>query len=179
MAVLFAKAMGCAVTVLLRDSKFAEGKVGDAFALGAEEVVPLHDPDTVYIRDADNTPTPLKKSGTADSSPINILLICATETPDFETVLPLLARRAVIVLMSIQNKPLEIPYMSFILPGHRIIASTEASTRNHTDMIQFAARHGIQPWVERFPMTEEGLREAFGKLERGEMRFRGVVEVPV
>ena len=86
-----------------------------------------------------------------------------------------LARMARIVIMTIQAEPLSVPYMPFVLPGHRLIASTEASRRNHVDMLRFVARHNIQPWVQTFPLTEQGLADAFATLERGEMRFRGVL----
>lgn len=165
MAILFAKAMGCAVSVISRSVAKSEARQKDAYELGADEVLSLGN-----IASSVDQRSP--------SSAINVLLICANETPDFEEILPLLARRAVIVLMSIQQQPLTIPYMQFILPGHKLISSTEASRRNHIDMIEFAARHGIKPWIEIFPMTEDGLDEAYRKLESGQMRFRGVVEVP-
>jgi alcohol dehydrogenase (NADP+) len=165
MAVLFAKAMGCAVTVF---SGSAQKAAKDAFALGADE-----------YRILSNINTSVRSFGAPTHTPhIDTLLICANETPDLETILPFLARRATIVLMSIQQKPLVVPYMSFILPGHRIIASTEASRQNHHAMMNFATRHRITPWVERFPMTEDGLKTAFDRLENGEMRYRGVLEVP-
>ncbi|KAI5208693.1 GroES-like protein [Aureobasidium subglaciale] len=177
MAVLFAKAMGCAVTVFSGSSGKVESKAKDAFKLGADELRMLSDIDTSLRPDR---PGSLLANGkeTQPASPTDVLLICANETPDLEKILPFLARRATIVLMSIQQKPLVVPYMPFILPGHKIIASTEASRQNHLAMIQFAARHNISPWVERFPMTEDGLKSAFERLENGEMRFRGVLEVP-
>ena len=152
--------------------------------MGADEVRTLHDyhgPITPtkavdekskdwISYDVDPATGPLRR--------INVLIVTANDLPDWEKILPLLERRARIVLMSITNSPLVMPYMPFILPGHRIIASTEASTRNHADMLTFVARHRIEPWVEKFPMTGEGLKEAFGRLERGEMRYRGVLEVP-
>jgi alcohol dehydrogenase (NADP+) len=165
MAVLFARAMGCAVTVF---SGSAEKAARDAFELGADEYRILSDINKSFRALGASTHTPL----------IDTLLICANETPDLEAILPFLARRATIVLMSIQQKPLVIPYMPFILPGHRIVASTEASRQNHLAMIQFAARHRITPWIERFPMTEDGLKAAFDRLENGGMRYRGVLEVP-
>ena len=165
MAILFAKAMGCAVTVF---SGSAQKAATDAFHLGADEYRILSDIDT-SVRSSE---------AHEHETLVDILLICANETPNLEKMLPFLARRATIVLMSIQQKPLAIPYMPFILPGHRIIASTEASRQNHLAMIQFAARHRITPWVERFLMTEGGLKTAFDRLEKGEMRFRGVLEVP-
>ncbi|KAG9849451.1 GroES-like protein, partial [Aureobasidium melanogenum] len=173
MAVLFSKAMGCAVTVFSGSAGKAGSKARDAFQLGADELRALNDIDTA-IRPDSNT----ERTDDASKSLIDILLICANETPDLEKILPFLARRAAIVLMSIQQKPLIIPYMPFILPGHRIIASTEASRQNHLAMIQFAARHKISPWIERFPMTEDGLKTAFDRLESGEMRYRGVLEMP-
>ncbi|KAH0282120.1 GroES-like protein [Aureobasidium namibiae CBS 147.97] len=165
MAVLFAKAMGCAVTVF---SGSAPKAARDAFELGADE-----------CRILSNINTPIRSFGVHEQKAlVDVLLICANETPDLDKILPFLARRATIVLMSIQQKPLIIPYMPFVLPGHRIIASTEASRQNHLAMIQFAARHRITPWVERFLMTEDGLKTAFDRLEKGEMRYRGVLEVP-
>ena len=65
--------------------------------------------------------------------------------------------------------------MAFVLPGHRLIASTEASSENHMKMLQFAARKQIKPWIEEFPMTAEGVKKAFDRLERGGMRYRGVL----
>ncbi|KAI9810533.1 MAG: hypothetical protein M1827_006206 [Pycnora praestabilis] len=55
------------------------------------------------------------------------------------------------------------------------LASTEASRSNHIAMLSFAARHGIKPWIEEFPMTAEGVTRAFERLEVGQMRFRGVL----
>ncbi|KAI4747719.1 GroES-like protein [Aureobasidium sp. EXF-12298] len=175
MAVLFARAMGCAVTVFSGSAAKAESKARDAFQLGADELRVLNDIDTA-IRPGNFSDA--ERTDNASKPPIDILLICANETPDLENILPFLARRATIVLMSIQQKPLVIPYMPFILPGHRIIASTEASRQNHLAMIRFAARHKISPWIERFPMTEDGLKTAFDRLESGKMRYRGVLEMP-
>lgn len=178
MAVLFAKAMGCAVTVFSGSSGKVESKARDAFQLGADELRVLNDINTSIRPETLEGLAKAEANDNASKSLIDVLLICANETPDLEKILPFLARRATIVLMSIQQKPLVIPYMPFILPGHRIIASTEASRQNHLAMIRFAARHKISPWIERFPMTEDGLKDAFERLENGEMRYRGVLEMP-
>jgi len=154
MAIIFAKAMGCQVTAL---SSSAEQR-GRALQLGAKGFW-----DTTL------------RSGINHESPINVLLVCSNEVPDLENLMHLLARRATIVLMTIQQKSLTIPYMPFILPGHRLIASTEASRRNHIEMLKFAARHGIKPQIEEFPMTLDGVAKAFQKLEEGKMRYRGVL----
>lgn len=177
MAILFAKAMGCAVTAF-SSSEGPSIKDNIVFELGVDEIRSLRQPERA-MRRAPHGEVSFHDYKLADteSGAINVLLICSNSLPSFECILPLLARRATIVLMSIQQDPLDIPYMSFILPGHKLISSTEASRRNHIDMMEFAARHYIKPWVEKFPMTEEGIKQAFGRLERGEMRFRGVLEV--
>ncbi|GAB7345929.1 hypothetical protein MBLNU457_4163t1 [Dothideomycetes sp. NU457] len=114
---------------------------------------------------------------------LDVLIVCSNELPDWKMVLPYMKRRATIVLMSIvAGGELKIPYMDFILPGHRIIASTECRKDRFEEMFKFVhaplQHSGREPMIEEFPMTEKGLEEAFGKLERGEMRFRGVLTVP-
>jgi len=42
-------------------------------------------------------------------------------------------------------------------------------------MLAFAAKHGIKPQIERFPMTHDGVTEAMQKLREGKMRYRGVL----
>jgi len=171
MAILFAKAMGCGVTAITRD----ETKYMDLFHLGADEVrvegklekaaFPSGGGDE-WGPDYTTLPRPMS---------IDVLLITSNAVKELEAYFPLLARRATIVLMTIQMEPIKIPYMPFVLPGHRLIASTEASHQNHFEMLKFVARHGIEPLVETFPMTIEGASQAFGRLEKGEMRYRGVL----
>jgi alcohol dehydrogenase (NADP+) len=171
MAILFAKAMGCGVTAITR----RESKWKDLFRLGADEVrvegmlEKATFPSSVgdeWGPGYETIPQPMS---------IDVLLITSNAVRDLEAYLPLLARRATIVLMTIQQEPVKIPYMPFVLPGHKLVASTEASHQNHSEMLRFVARHGIEPWVEAFPMTLEGAGQAFGKLEKGEMRYRGVL----
>lgn len=195
MAVLFAKAMGCAVTAL----SSSHDKLEDAFELGADEFCLISDTGGCYRTKANDyeslddpqpqgagsetvTFPPAPQSRVALYCPpeekpmhINVLLITSNKVPNLEHILPLLARRARLVLMTIQQEPLNIPYMPFVLPGHKLIASTEASQENHIKMLEFAARHQIKPWIEEFPMTAEGIAKAFNRLEGGQMRYRGVL----
>lgn len=155
MAILFAKAMGCEVSAISSTAT----KESDARALGADHFI---------LSDAE---AGMEKPGEG----IDILLITSNSVPQLKKLLPLLARRATIVLMTIQGEAIEVPYMDFVLPGHRLIASTEASRENHVKMLEFVVEKGIEPWVEEFEMSEEGIGEAFKKLEEGRMRYRGVL----
>ncbi|PNS19640.1 NADP-dependent alcohol dehydrogenase 7 [Sphaceloma murrayae] len=176
MAMLFAKAMGCSVTALFASRRPSQQKIKDAFELGADEARCIAD----RLNELYPTPDSRGEAGEVEEPPremkINVLLVCSNELPDWFDILPLLDRMARIVLMSIQPKALNIPYMPFILPGHRIISSTEASKRNHIDMLDFAARHKIKPWTETYPMSVQGLSDAMSRLESGQMRYRGVLQ---
>ena len=165
MSILFARAMGCGVTAITRDLT----KMESLFELGADEV-----------RSTNNLGMALTEGGSKSTSMpqpmcIDTLLITSNAVPDLTAYFPLLARRATIVLMTIQQDAFSIPYLPFVLPGHKLIASTEASHQNHFEMLEFAARHKIEPVVEQFPMTLEGAAKAFQRLEEGKMRYRGVL----
>lgn len=65
--------------------------------------------------------------------------------------------------------------MPLIAGELRIQGSLVATRGVQNDMLAFAALHQIRPVVELFPMTSEGIEEAMAKLDRGEMRYRGVL----
>jgi D-arabinose 1-dehydrogenase-like Zn-dependent alcohol dehydrogenase len=44
-------------------------------------------------------------------------------------------------------------------------------------MMDFAARHGVRPQTQKWPMTQKGVTDAMQTLKDGKMRYRGVVEV--
>ena len=167
MAIMFAKAMGCAVTAISSN----HDKLADALTMGADECRNTEELAKVWRKsDADET-----ASDEPNPMSIDILLVTSNEAPELDSLLPLLARRATIVLMTIQRKPLSLPYMGFVLPGHKLIASTEASRENHIKMLDFAGRQQIKPWIQEYSMTADGLAEAFTSLESGKMRYRGVL----
>ena len=174
MGIIFAKAMGCGVTAITSEPS----KVSSLFELGADEVRTTDELHISYARASsthDSHDPPPRTTEQPQPMSIDVLLITSNAIPDLSAYFGLLARRATIVLMTIQQDPISVPYMSFVLPGHRLIASTEASHPNHFAMLEFAARHKIEPVVEEFPMTLEGAAAAFQRLEAGKTRYRGVL----
>jgi D-arabinose 1-dehydrogenase-like Zn-dependent alcohol dehydrogenase len=170
MGILFAKAMGCAVTAITSESS----KISSLYELGVDEVR-MKDKLHLSYTQSDGQSSQPQITDLPQPMSIDVLLITSNAIPDLSAYLGLLARRATIVLMTIQQDAISIPYMPFVLPGHRLIASTEASHKNHFDMLEFAARHKIEPVVEEYPMTLEGAAAAFERLETGKMRYRGVL----
>ncbi len=65
--------------------------------------------------------------------------------------------------------------MPLVLKGLTVQGSVVAARDVHRQMLDFAALHKIEPIMEKFPMTEKGITEAMDKLDKGEMRYRGVL----
>jgi len=154
LAIQFASKMGCEVVVF----SGTDSKKEEAMKLGATEFY------------ATKGITELKLS-----QPIDRLLVTTSQQPDWTLYQPILAPGATIFPLSVSFENLSIPYMPLILSGVRIQGSLVAARAVHVKMLEFAARHGIRPVIERFPLSREGIEGAFERLERGEMRYRGVL----
>jgi D-arabinose 1-dehydrogenase-like Zn-dependent alcohol dehydrogenase len=63
-----------------------------------------------------------------------------------------------------------------LFSGYNIHSSLVASRPIHSEMLDFAARHGIRPTVEKFEFSEEGFAEALRKVNDGSIRYRAVLE---
>jgi D-arabinose 1-dehydrogenase-like Zn-dependent alcohol dehydrogenase len=59
--------------------------------------------------------------------------------------------------------------------GYNIRSSLVASRAKHDEMLQFAATHGVKPWVETFELSEGGIAEVVGKMGNNKIRYRGVL----
>jgi D-arabinose 1-dehydrogenase-like Zn-dependent alcohol dehydrogenase len=68
--------------------------------------------------------------------------------------------------------------LSLIAGGLTVIGYGLAPTASVRAMLAFAAKHGIKPQIEKFPMTQDGVTEAMQKLRDGKMRYRGVLVAP-
>ena len=154
LAIQFAARMGCHVVVL----SGSERKKAEALQLGAHEFIATKDAKKLEV-----------------SSPINRLLVTAAVPPNWELILPIMAPRSAIYPLSVSSGNLEIPYMGLILQGISVQGSLVAPRHLHRKMLEFAAQHQIKPVVETFPMTEQGIKQAMDKLERGEVTYRAVL----
>ena len=67
--------------------------------------------------------------------------------------------------------------LNLIMGGTSVVGSGLASIPSVRAMLAFAAKHGVKPQIEKFPMTQEGVVNAMQKLRDGKMRYRGVLVV--
>ncbi|KAK9422448.1 putative Alcohol dehydrogenase protein [Seiridium unicorne] len=154
LAIQFAAKMGCRVVVL----SGSDSKRDEALKLGAHEFIATRGVKELKV-----------------STPINRLLVTTAAQPNWEQVLPIMATRSTIYPLSVSFEPLKIPNMPVILQGIAVQGSLVAPRSLHRQMLEFAALHKIAPIVEKFPMSEEGIKAAFDKLEEGDVHFRAVL----
>lgn len=91
--------------------------------------------------------------------------------------MPVLANGAKIFPLTISTEDLSLSPLQLLSSSLRIIGSGLAPTASVQAMLAFAAKHGIKPQIEKFPMTQAGVTDAMQKLRVGEMRYRGVLVV--
>lgn len=79
--------------------------------------------------------------------------------------------------LTIADGNLEFPYLPLVLKELSIQGSCSSSAEEVNKMLEFIVAHGIKPVVQTFPMSVAGITDAFSKLNNGEIRYRGVLEV--
>jgi D-arabinose 1-dehydrogenase-like Zn-dependent alcohol dehydrogenase len=158
LAIQFAAKMGCEVVVF----SSTDSKKDEAFKLGATEFVATKN---------------VKDLAEKVARPIDTLLVTTSVQPDWKQFLPIMAPGATIFPLTVSADDLTIPYMPILAGELKIQGSLVAARQVHREMLVFAAHHGIKPIIEVFPMTQEGITECMEKLEKGGMRYRGVLAV--
>jgi D-arabinose 1-dehydrogenase-like Zn-dependent alcohol dehydrogenase len=154
LAIQFAAKMGCEVVVF----SSTEGKREEAMRLGASEFFATKGVKELKI-----------------GAGIDHLLVTTSQQPDWKLFLPVMAPDGTIYPLSVSADDLKFPYGPINAIQLRIQGSLVAPRQVHTEMLAFAARQGIRPIVEEFPMTVGGIEECMKRLEDGKMRYRGVL----
>lgn len=155
LAIQFAAKLGARVVVLSRSDR----KKHEAMDLGAH--------DFIATANIAKDFQPAHK--------ITRLLVTTSAQPNWDQVLPMMAHRSTIYPLSVSEDKLEMPYMPLLVQGLNIQGSLVANRAVHHQMLAFAALHGIRPIVEKFPMSEDGLKSAMAKLEQGDVYYRAVL----
>ncbi|KAH8658987.1 chaperonin 10-like protein [Ilyonectria robusta] len=155
LAIQFAAKMGCDVAVF----SSTDSKKEEAMMLGARAFYATKDKKVLDIGE--------KK--------LDIVLVTTSMPPDWKLYIPLLSPGATIFPLTITLGEFSIPSQALISMGLRVQGSMVASRAIQKQMLEFAARNGVKPMVETFPMTESGIMRAFKTLEDGRMRYRGVL----
>ncbi|TRM64903.1 chaperonin 10-like protein [Schizophyllum amplum] len=155
LAIQFAAKMGCEVVVF----SGTDSKKDEAVKLGATEF---------------HATKGLTSLG--DIEPINCLLATSSAQPDWQMYLDIMAPKGIVFPLTVDMGKFEnFPAFPVNNKGLTVQGSAVGPRILYRNMLAFAARHGVKPVVQTFPMTEEGIKEAVKTLLEGKMRYRGVL----
>ena len=155
LGIKFANAWGCEVTAFT--STLA--KADEAKKLGAHHVVASRDSNDI-----------LKAVNTLD-----FLLITVNTPLDWSALLKTLKPNGRMAIVGAILEPLEISAIDLIFGQKRVAGSLNGGPAATRAMLEFAARHNIQPQVEHFPIS--CVNDAIEHLSSGKARYRIVLDL--
>ena len=154
LALKFCKAWGCEVTAFTSSSSKAE----EARAFGAHHVVSTH--DSVAIG---------KLAGTFD-----LIIDTVNASLDWNALLDALAPNGKLHVVGAVPEPIPVPVFTLLM-GQKSVSGSPTGSRGAIDaMLEFAARHKVEPQTEHFPMSK--VNEAMDHLRAGKARYRIVLD---
>lgn len=154
LAVKFARAWGCEVTAFTSSAS----KHAEALSLGAHRVVASNDSQAIAVL-----------AGRLD------LVIMAVNVPlDWNALLATLAPKGRLHLVGAVLEPIPVQAFALINGQKNLSGSPIGSPSNMAKMLEFCARHGIEPQVEHFPMSR--VNDALDHLRAGRARYRIVLD---
>lgn len=154
MALKFASAYGCDVTAFTS----SPNKFDEARSFGASHVVATR--DSAEVRKLDRS--------------LDLLLVTANAPLDWDAMLSTLAPRGRMHVVGAVLEPIPVPVFSLINRQTAVSASPTGSPVDMATMLDFAARHGVTPTTEHFPMSK--INDAFHRLHEGKARYRIVLD---
>lgn len=131
-----------------------------------EEAVKLGAHHTVNSRDSAEM---AKLAGS-----LNFILVTANATLDWATIINALAPRGRLHLVGAVLEPIPVAAFSLLTGQKSVSGSPLGSPATTAKMLDFSARHGIAPVIEKFPMSK--VNEALDHLRAGKARYRIVLE---
>ncbi|KAF7973451.1 hypothetical protein HWV62_15156 [Athelia sp. TMB] len=156
LCIMFAAKMGCEVVVFSQ----TDSKKEEALKLGATEFVATKGLTKLNIEKLDH------------------LLVTTSVQPDWDMFARAMAPQGTIYPMTVSDDRLSFPYATLIAQGLRIQGVIIPARNVQNKMLLFAARHGIKPITQTFPLSVAGAEEALRLLDEGKIRYRAVLLPP-
>ncbi len=93
---------------------------------------------------------------------------------DWDAYIATLAPHGRLHVVGAVLEPIPVTAMSLIFGSKSVSGSPTGSPSQMATMLHFAARHGVTPQTEHFPMSK--INEAFAHLEAGKANYRIVLD---
>jgi uncharacterized zinc-type alcohol dehydrogenase-like protein len=153
MALRFARAWGCEVTAFTS----SPDKAAEAQKLGAHRVISSRDSAEIL--------------GIAGQ--LDLIIVTANAPLDWEAMLTALGPRGRLHVVGAVLEPIPVHAFSLIMGQKQVSGSPSGSPTAIARMLDFCARHGIEPMVENYPMSQ--VNTALDRLRQGKVRYRAVL----
>ncbi|MFT3856614.1 MAG: NAD(P)-dependent alcohol dehydrogenase [Aquabacterium sp.] len=154
LALKFARAWGCEVTAFTS----SDSKRDEAMQMGAHRVVSSVDAASMK----------------ALRGQLDMVLVTVNVMLNWKALMSTLAPHGRLHLVGVLPQAMEIE-AGPLLAGQRSVSGSPTGSRQAIDtMLSFAARHGIEPQTEHFPMSR--INDALDHLRAGKARYRVVLD---
>jgi uncharacterized zinc-type alcohol dehydrogenase-like protein len=154
LAVKFARAWGCEVTAFTSSA----AKHAEARAMGAHRVVASNDPDEIA----------------ALAGRLDLVIVTVNVPLDWDAIIATLGPHGRLHFVGAVLEPIPVKVFSLLDGQKSLSGSPIGSPATMAKMLDFCARHGIEPQVEHFPMSRAN--EALDRLRAGQARYRIVLD---
>ncbi|SFW40123.1 NAD(P)-dependent alcohol dehydrogenase [Nitrosovibrio sp. Nv17] len=155
LALKFARAWGCEVTAFTSSAS----KTEELKRLGAHRVVASRSSAEIL--------------GVAGS--LDFLLVTVNTPLDWDALFKTLKPNGRMHVVGAVLEPIPVPVFDLIMGQKNVSGSPTGSPAAIATMLDFAARHGIAPQVEHFPLSR--VNDAIAHLATGKARYRVVLDV--
>lgn len=155
LALQFANAWGCEVTAFTSNPS----KADEAREFGAHRIVSSR--DSAEILQAANS--------------LDFLFITVNLPLDWASLLKTLKPNGRMHVVGAVLEPMPIPAFDLIMGQKSVSGSPTGGPATISSMLDFAARHSIEPQVEHFPLSK--VNDAIEHLAAGKARYRVVLDV--
>jgi uncharacterized zinc-type alcohol dehydrogenase-like protein len=153
LAVQFARAWGCEVTAM----SSSPDKRADAVELGADHFIATRGTDEL--------------SRAAES--FDFVISTVSANLPWDEYLAVLKPQGTLIVVGVTDSPMQINPLSLVFSEKKISGGLVASRSETMQMLDFAARTGVRPWVETFPMRD--INRAISRVRAGDVRYRAVL----
>lgn len=154
MALRFARAWGCEVTAFTS----SPNKADEARSLGAHRVVSSRNSEEI----------------SAIAGQLDLVIITANAPLDWNAIIASLGPKGRLHIVGAVLEPIPVQAFSLIMGQKEISGSPTGSPTAIARMLEFCARHAIEPVVETFPMSD--VNKALERLREGKLRYRAVLK---
>ncbi len=153
LALQFLNAWGCRVTAFTS----SDAKRSEALDLGAHETINSRDPDEVK----------------AAAGQFDLVISTVNVKLDWNTYVETLKPKGRLHFVGAALEPLDLSLFPLLMGQRSVSSSPVGSPGTIARMLDFAARHDIQPVIETFPMDQ--VNAAMDRLRSGQARYRIVL----